>query len=88
MAAIGSVWASGTWVSVGGWAAGTWADAEEGVITAIDDDLTTAFSKGLAALPAGPGGLNERLNAYLIDQYGASGDFQSRLARYLRDIKS
>ncbi len=30
MAAIGTVWATGSWVSVGGWAAGTWADAGAG----------------------------------------------------------
>lgn len=42
MAAIGSTWASGSWVSIGGWAAGTWADAA--AYPATLDDLTTVFA--------------------------------------------
>lgn len=42
MAAIGSTWATGSWVSIGGWAAGTWANAA--AYPATLDDLTTLFS--------------------------------------------
>jgi hypothetical protein len=88
MAAIGSTWASGSWVSVGGWAAGTWADAAASSISRIDDDTGTAFAIALRSIPAGPGGITERLRAYLNTQYGTSNtDIAPLLARYLRDIK-
>jgi len=88
MAAIGSVWASGSWVSSGGWAAGTWADVGGGgTITALDDDLTTAFAKFCATLPAGTG-MNERIRAFANSAYGTSyTDIMSVLPRVLRDIR-
>jgi hypothetical protein len=88
MAAIGSTWASGTWASVGGWAAGTWADASAlPPITRLHPDTQTALYIALQSLPAGPGGVNERLQAYLNTQYGYVGkDLQTLYARWLRDI--
>jgi hypothetical protein len=89
MAAIGSTWASGSWVSVGGWAAGTWAavSASPG-ITDLDDDTTTAFTKDIATINSSLW-MNERIRAHLNTAYGTTEEeLQPLLARYLRDLKS
>jgi hypothetical protein len=88
MAAIGSTWASGTWVSVGGWAADTWADAVVPAVTTIDNDTNTAAAFGLAAL-TGSLWMNERLRAHCNTAYGTSEvEIQPLIARWLKDIKS
>jgi hypothetical protein len=77
MAAIGSSWASGSWVSVGGWAAGTWADAGAPTIPFYPDlnSLLYVFLCDYYSISASGADLTTLVSRYLAE---GTGDYTNR----------
>ena len=85
MAEIGSSWANGSWVSVGGWAAGTWAGDE--VSIGVEPDMNTrmrAYLLELYSLPASSD-MTTMVRRYLNSQ---TGDMNARFLKLVRDATS
>lgn len=49
--------------------------------TAINPDLTTAWSIAMRSVPDGPGGMNERMLAYLRTTYGSQAELNVLLTQ-------